>query len=78
MLPKALRLNASQMIMFETGSKKEIDSFYEENNAGVSFKDFYKLYREIIDIPYNFIVINYQNTKKYRIQSAFEEFKRID
>jgi hypothetical protein len=77
-LPKALRLNASQMIMFETGSKKEIDSFYEENNAGISFKDFYRLYREIIDIPYNFIVINYQNIKKYRIQSAFEEFKRIE
>lgn len=78
MLPKALRLNASQTIMFETGSKKEIDSFFEENNSGMNFKDFYQIYKDIVEVAYNFIVINYQNTRKYRIQNAFEEFKNVN
>lgn len=70
-LDKSIRLNNSHLILFENGNKKEIQSIYEENNSGLSFNQFYDIYRDCVDIPFGFLVVNYQNPKKYRLQNQF-------
>ena len=73
-LPKNLRLNNSQLLCFETGNIKEIESIYNENNVGISIKQFIELYDEIMNEPYSFINFNYNNDKKHRIINCFKNF----
>ena len=70
-LDKSIRNNNSHLILFESGNKKEIQSIYEENNSGLSFDEFFQIYRECVDAPFGFLVVNYQNPKKYRLQNQF-------
>lgn len=74
LLPKNLRLNMTYVLLFETGSKKEIDQFYEEHNAGLKPRQFYALVSELFSKPYNFLVVNYHNPKKFRFQEQFLRF----
>lgn len=73
-LPKRLRLNSSQLVLFETGSEKEIKSIYQENNNGISFDTFQEYYLKSISKPYGFLSINYDNFKTHRFIRNFEEF----
>jgi hypothetical protein len=73
-LPKSLRLNMSQVVLFSTSNEVEIKAIYDENSSSLGFKEWLKLYREITDKPFNCLVVNYQNKKEYRLQSAFENF----
>ena len=73
-LCKPLRLNMSQIVLFSTSNEAELKSIYEENSSSLGFKDWLKVYREITDKPFNCLVVNYQNTKDYRLQDAFESF----
>ena len=73
-IPKPIRLNMNQIILFECNNVKELDSIYTENNSGKSFKDFLELYRSCIDEDYGFLVINYQVPKKYRFANQFKNF----
>jgi hypothetical protein len=73
-LAKPLRLNMSYVMLYETGSKKELDTIYQEHNAGLKFQQFYKMYSDIMEVPYSFLLINYQNSKKHRFQNGFKEF----
>jgi hypothetical protein len=77
-LPKALRLNNSQVILFETGNRKELQEIYSENNNGLSWKEFYEAYRSAVDVPFNFLNINYDNTKKFRLLDGLDEFLVFD
>ena len=72
-LPKALRLNNSQLIIFENGNKKEINMIYNENNNGLDWNTWFSLYEEITSIPFNFMNINYDNTKKFRFINGLQE-----
>lgn len=76
-LPKALRLNMSQVVLFSTSNEVEIKAIYDENSSSLGFKEWLKIYREITDKPFNCLVINYQNKKEYRLASAFEQFIEI-
>ena len=73
-IPKSIRLNNSQLVLFETSNKKELDKIYEENNAGLSFNDFMKLYKECVKDDYGFMVINYQVPKRFRFANQFKYF----
>ena len=74
LLPKSIRLNMTYTILFETGSKKEIDQIYEEHNAGLKPRQFYQLVSDVFSVPYNFLVINYNNPKKLRFHDQFKKF----
>lgn len=74
LLPKNLRLNMSYVVLFETGSKKEIEQIYEEHNTGLKPRGFYKMCSDLFEIPYNFLVINYFNPKAKRFQNQFLNF----
>lgn len=73
-LPKCLRLNMSQLILFTTSNHKELQIIYEENSSSLGFKQFEKVFREICDRPFNALIINYQNPIQYRLQDAFQNF----
>ena len=72
-IPKAIRLNNSQLILFETGNEKELKTIHEENSS-LSFNEFIRLYNECIDVDFGFLMINYQNPKKYRYSNQFKFF----
>lgn len=74
-LPKALRLNMSQQILFFTSNEDELKSIYAENVSSTNFKEFKELYKTVCQSkPFHFLCVNYQNLPKYRLQSGFEEF----
>jgi hypothetical protein len=70
-LPKALRLNVSQLILYEISNQKELKSIYEENNAGLNEKAFLELYQQVHDTPYQFFNINYFNPRQHRLYQNF-------
>ena len=76
-LPKSLRLNMSQVVLFSTSNEAELKAIYDENSSSLGFKEWLKVYREITDKPFNCLVVNYQNKKEYRLSDAFEEFIEI-
>lgn len=77
-LPKPLRLNMSQMLLYFTANQDELKSIYAENSSALGFKRFEQIYRETCNSkPFNFLVVNYQNQPEHRLQSAFEHFIEI-
>ena len=77
-LPKALRLNMSQMLLYFTANQDELKSVYSENSSSLGFKNFEQIYRDICQSkPFHFLLINYQNPIEYRLQSGFEQFIKI-
>jgi len=71
---KTVRLNITCWILFHTGNRKELDLIYEENNCGYSAKEFEKIFYNITNEPFKFLVINYQNPIKYRLLNSFQTF----
>ena len=76
-LPKSLRLNMSQVLLFSTSNEAELKAIYDENSSSLGFKEWLKVYRQTTDKPFNCLVVNYQNKKDYRLSDAFEEFIEI-
>lgn len=75
-IPKAIRLNNSQLILFETGNERELKTIHEEN-SNLSFDDFMRLYKTCIDEDYGWMMVNYQVPKKYRYSCQFKYFLEV-
>lgn len=73
-LPKRIRLNSTQMIIFFTGNKKELKSIYEENANNISFDKFEEFFYKATNESYGFLNINYNNDKDHRFSKSFLEF----
>lgn len=71
--PKALRNNNTWVCLWDSGNKKEIQKMYEENNNGLSWDEFWKVWNYIMDEDYAFLNINYNNSKKNRLWNSFKE-----
>lgn len=76
-LPKPLRLNNSQLILFSISNTEEVKLIYGENNVSLTFKEFYKIYKETTDVSFNFLGINYDNKKAFRLTDGFNKFIQI-
>ena len=72
-IPKPIRENASGLLLFNTGNKKELKLIYEENNGDLSDDEFLQMFKDVC-VDYNFLYINYQNDSKHRYENCFEEF----
>lgn len=68
------RENCTSLILFSC-TNKQLDLIYEDHGL-INKKAFIKMFREITDSPYSFMVINYSNKKNERYQDS--EFKPID
>jgi len=77
-IPKSIRLNNSINIIYETYNKKELEFIYSENVSNYTFEEFNTLFKSVIEIPYKFFVINYQNCKEHRYQNCFENFVSLE
>lgn len=73
-LPKPLRLNNSQVIIFGTGNMKELNSIFHENGGTLSWYEFKEIYQDAIKKDYNFFNILFDNPKKYRYADGISEF----
>ena len=76
-IPRLLRNNNSGLILFQTPNDRELMMVYEENSAFLSKDDWMKLYNYIMQGPYNFMYINYQNKKGRQICLNFEKILQI-
>ena len=76
-IEKSIRLNASLVLLYETGNLKEIKLMYEENNCSIPFEKWLSIYNEVISKPYQFLTINYQQPKKYRMMQNLDLFIKI-
>lgn len=77
-IPKKIRTNNSQLILWDSGNEKENKTIYEENCNKINFKQFNQIYRTCVDVDFGFLVINYQNPKKFIYQQQFEHFLVVD
>ncbi|KAJ3317564.1 hypothetical protein HDV06_001477 [Boothiomyces sp. JEL0866] len=75
-IPKPIRLNASGIILFFNGNDNDIKLIYEENSCKLNFKEFLRMYRGVVSIPFHFLYINYQNTLENVFEKNFDEFVR--
>jgi hypothetical protein len=71
-IPKTVRTNASCLVLFEINNEAEVEVIYEENSAGYSKLDWYRMYRECTSEPFGFMVLNYQKPKGQRVWKGFE------
>lgn len=68
-IPKRLRSNMTQFMLFKTYDKTQLNSIYEEINSYLSYDDFLKLFEDNTKEKYSFIVIDLKNQ---RITSGFD------
>lgn len=72
-VPKAIRLNNSNLILYDTANDKELKNIYDENST-LTFNDFMRIYRQAVDEPFGFLTVNYQVPLKYRYANQFKFF----
>ena len=70
-LPKALRLNNTSLLLFETSNEKDLQLIYKENSIG-TYDEFKEIYEKVMDTPYAFLNWNYQQQKKNRLFMNFD------
>lgn len=66
-LAKPLRLNMSQLLVFENGNKVELGRIYDENTLNLSKKEWMRAFKIATDEPYSFLNINYSNIPGKRL-----------
>ena len=57
-IPRIIRLNSQYFALFDISDKKELRSIADSHSTRVSFNEFQDLYREIMDEPFSFMVID--------------------
>lgn len=72
-IPKTVRVNASVVILFDIANQSELQSLYEENNAGLPQDKWLSIYRYCTAEPFNFMMINYKLPKPERIWKNLSE-----
>ena len=72
-IPKTVRINASVLILFDIANQAELQSIYEENNAGLTKEEWFRIYRLCTAEPFNFMMINYKLPKPERIWHNLDE-----
>jgi len=66
-LAKPLRLNMSQVLIFENGNKAELGRIYEENSLNLSKQEWMRAFKMATSLPFSFLNINYSNVPGKRL-----------
>ena len=72
-VPKDVRLNCANYIMFKSNSKRELQNIAINHSADIDYKDFVKIYRNCTKEPYNFLTINTTQPVDKRIIGNFNQ-----
>ena len=57
-VPKDLRLNCNYFVLFDFQNGRELEQFQRDHATHIDRKDFIELYRDAVDQPYSFMVID--------------------
>jgi hypothetical protein len=78
MCPRPVRLNASDIIIFQTGNNMEISKIAEEQ--AISKEEFIRLYKHATSEPYSFLVIHNKLpiSERYQLRLSAQIYKISD
>ena len=62
-VPKDVRINCTQYILFKLNNKRELQNIAINHSADTDYDDFIKIYRECTKDPFNFLTIDAKNNK---------------
>ena len=62
-VPKNVRLNYTNYILFKLNNKRELQNIAINHSADIDYKDFIKIYRDCTRKPFNFLTIDTKNNK---------------
>ena len=62
-VPKDVRINCTQYILFKLNNKRELQNIAINHSADTDYDDFVKIYRECTKDPFNFLTIDAKNNK---------------
>ncbi len=75
LLPRSIRLNNSFLSVFEIGSITNLKQIYTENENGLTWDEWKRIYDYCVSIPYGFLSISYQNHgRKHSFIQNLENF----
>jgi len=69
---KAIRLNSSDIILFETGNNNEIKAIADEQ--AIDPKEFIRIYKDAVSTEYSFLVIHNKKPIKSRYQRRLSNY----
>ena len=75
-LPRTIRSQITQLIVFKTKSQKELDLIQEEAAGEVDRNTFFRLYEEATKAPYSFMTIDFAKKESHpsMFRKCFSEF----
>ncbi len=79
-LPKHIRTNATQLIIFRTASDSELMSIYESVQGDLTFEKFYQAYDYATSRDYGFLLIDLDKKRHHpsMLRSGFDEYIILD
>lgn len=72
-LPKSIRINCTVLVFFRFGQKKVQEDIYDECSGIMSFDTFQKLYNEVTEQPYCFLMIDHTQKRENRIKKCYTD-----
>jgi len=76
-ISKSIRNQNTATILFETGNINDIDNMYDENNVNIDKKTWFKIYYEVVNEPFGFLLVNHKNPVGYKLQNQFKNFIQV-
>ena len=77
-LPRVIRLNATQFMIYKTGDKKQLRQIYEHFGTNVDEATFNRVYEYAVSQPHGFLYIDTEPKKEYmRFRVGFNDFIKI-
>ena len=72
-VPKDVRLNYTNYIIFKLNNKRELQNIAINHSADIDYKDFVNIYRNCTREPYNFLIIDTTQPVDKRFNKKFNE-----
>lgn len=71
-VPKVIRYNAQQLLLFEIGNKEELREIYKERGDMYSEEEWLQMYKYCISEPFAFMYFNSKFPRGHRFYKGFE------
>jgi hypothetical protein len=72
-IPKTIRTNWTCLLLYRIGNMKELEVIYEEFEMGLSWEEWYKLYRQATAEKYQFLFIDMYCDEKFAMRKGFDK-----
>jgi hypothetical protein len=72
-IPKTIRINCDQMVVFDNANMSEVECIYEERPCDLDFKNWFKMFKYATQEPFTFLYVNDRFPKGQRAHKNFTE-----